>query len=70
MEITTKFDIGQLVWYIYGDKIHTGPVYKITLLLFRGSQTETYGISLGAGIIDRQPHSLFASKELLIESIV
>lgn len=65
----TKFDVGQLVWYIDNNKISKGTVYKISIMRFRDSQHETYSVIQSSGLVDRQSNTLFGSKEELIASI-
>jgi hypothetical protein len=68
MNIQTKYSIGDTVWFMGKNKIVSGVVAKIQLLIFEGGQKEVYWF--GAAPVKFIDSSLlFPSKEELIKSL-
>ncbi len=69
MEIRTKFDVKQQVWFIHKDRIHKGHIHSIDVSKSECMQYEVYRVTLGCDIILRNNSEIFDSKESLINSI-
>lgn len=69
MQIKTKFNIGQIVWLIYGEKVVKGPIYSINIILSNYDQFETYIVTVDNISVSKHSNHLFDSKKSLINSI-
>lgn len=70
MEIKTKFDTGDTVYFLYGNKVHTGDVVMINIhKIFSRSIGIKYRIHGLSQAVDRAEHELFKTKEELIKSL-
>lgn len=69
MDIKTKFSVRQVVWLLHEDKVYSGRVSSISLLIFDSYQSEIYSIALDTKAIEKSLENIFESKQALIDSI-
>lgn len=72
MDIKTKYNINDIVYFLYDNKIQSGDITRIHISVRQGAQSEKYDGSIvpGSGeFINLKKDMLFKTKEALIASL-
>jgi len=69
MKVETKYNVGDIVWFLFSNKVETGKVNAIKTFSDSTSSYESYNITIDQNRIANNIEKMFSSKEELLKSL-